>query len=212
MTNPKCIQINCKFDGIQAEFRNDLFDNNPDQLKFIKQIKSGQKEVVDKFGNSLVAPCKVSVGDGDFGGNSVNIDWSYEDCSHLMDISLQGDEIVYSVKLSAAGDNLGGPIEFYVDHKMGADCKYPATIELDSNFWVNQEDVEAHKAAEGQLDDQFNCNFYSNAQRTANSAITANNIVNMGDTIYGEVTSNALHGLSYKLNKVTVSDVNNNQL
>merc|ERR1711868_42394 len=34
----------------------------------------------------------------------------------------------------------------------------------------------------------------------------------MGDTIYGEVTSNALHGLSYKLNKVTVSDANNNQL
>merc|ERR1711933_47371 len=53
---------------------------------------------------------------------------------------------------------------------------------------------------------EFGCKFYSDESRAASSEITSTNIVNMGVNIYGEVTSTALLGLSYKLTAVTISN------
>ena len=211
MTNDRCLQVECNIDGIQAEFRHDLFDDNPNEPRFISQIKSGARTVYDKNGDPLVAPCGFSVGGGNFGGNSLNIDWKYEDCHSKMDIQVVNDDIVYSVKLSVPGDDPTQDIEFYVDHKMEAACKYPTEVVLDpQNFWVNQEDVSAAGGDYGDLAGEFSCDFYSDPQRQ--QPIQSGNIVNMGDTIYGQVTSQALYGLSYNLKKVTVSDAQNNNL
>ena len=205
MVNPECLKINCEFDRLQAEFRHDLFDSNPGQQTFLSLIESGNKQVLDRFGQPLGGACGFTVGSGT-SGRTLNIDWSYEDCSNLMSISLDNGEVVYSVTLTVAGDDGDGnaTIEFYVDHRFGATCKYPATVVLDESFWVNQEDVKASGYETGDLAGEFTCDFYSNEDRT--SRIGKDNIVNMGDTIWGQVTSKALHGLSYQLTQVTVSD------
>ena len=206
MVNSECLKVNCEFDRLQAEFRHDLFDNNPDQQDFLDQIENGTKELLGLDGQPLGGDCGFTVGTGTFTGKSLNIDWSYEDCSHLMTVGLENEEVVYSVTLTVSGEDGDGDdrIEFYVDHRFGATCNYPASITIDNNFWVNQEDVEASQSATGKLADEFTCDFYSNEERT--SRIDSHNIVNMGDTIWGQVTSKALPGLSYELTQVTVSD------
>ena len=58
------------------------------------------------------------------------------------------NKIVYSVKIASDGKdyNSNHPvIEFFVDHVAEAVCKYDSEVTLENNFWVNQEDVEAHK-------------------------------------------------------------------
>ena len=214
MNNSECLRVSCEFDRIKAEFRRDLFDSNPDEVStFLNQIKNEEREVLGLNNVALVpGPCYFTVGQGDFTGLSLNIDWSYEKCGHLMQVDLVDDEVIYKISLSVRGDDNDGDdrIEFYVDHKFGADCKYPASIELNESFWVNQEDVEAHKEATGDFEDEFTCDFYSDEGRAESSRINSDNIVNMGDTIYGQVTSKALFGLSYELTQVTVTDGNNN--
>ena len=213
MTNPNCLQVQCDYDRIKAEFRADLFDKNPGDEQFIRQIKRKQRDVIDKNGNALVpGNCYFDVDTGDVPGNSFNIDWSYEECSHLIDVRTENDEIIYSVNLSFEGDGFDNSdvIEFYVDHRFGAECKYPTKILLDNQFWVNQEDVEASKNESGNLKSEFTCDFYSDEDRLR--PINSDNIVNMGDTIYGQVTSEVLSGLSYELTQVTVSDAKNNAL
>ena len=213
MTNSDCLNVTCGVDRLQAEFRGDLFDSNPGQAKFLQQIASGTRAVIDKHGNAInpSGPCGFAVGTGSFAGKSLNIDWPYAACSNLMNINLVGQEIIYSVSLSIPGDDPTKPIEFYVDHRMQADCKYPTEVVLDNQqFWVNQEDVAASGADTGELAGEFTCDFYSDPARQ--QPINSDNIVNMGDTIYGQVTSNPLFGLSYELTQVTVSDFNNNAL
>ena len=214
MNNSECLRVSCEFDRIKAEFRRDLFDSNPDEVStFLNQIKNEEREVLGLNNVALVpGPCYFTVGQGDFTGLSLNIDWSYEECGHLMQVDLVDDEVIYKISLSVRGDDNDGDdrIEFYVDHKFGADCKYPASIELNESFWVNQEDVEAHKEATGEFEDEFTCDFYSDESRAESSRINSDNIVNMGDTIYGQVTSKALFGLSYELTQVTVTDGNDN--
>ena len=207
----RTLQIKLRLEKVRPEkistknFHGPGPNDNPNQQKFLDQIANGQKQVLNKNGQPLGGACGFSVGVGTFSGKSLNIDWSFQDCSSLMDISLDNGNVVYSVTLTVDGDDKSKPIEFYVDHRIGATCKYPANIVLDNNsFWVNQEDVEASQADTGELADEFTCDFYSNEART--SPIDSNNIVNMGDTIWGQVTSNALYGLNYQLTQVTVSD------
>merc|ERR1719461_1317640 len=59
----------------------------------------------------------------------------------------------------------------------------------------------------GKLGDTFAYKFYSDA--ALNNQILNNNIVNMGEMIYGQVTSDSLTGLSYELVGVTVTNANN---
>ena len=61
--------------------------------------------------------------------------------------------------------------------------------------------------AKGKLDSTFACNFYEDEART--KQILGHNIVNMGEMIYGQVTSEKLAGISYELVGVTVSNSNN---
>ena len=60
-------------------------------------------------------------------------------------------------------------------------------------------------SADGDLAGEFQCLFYADPERSA-SPITSSNIVNMGDSIYGHVTSTPLAGLSYTLTDVVVKD------
>ena len=61
-------------------------------------------------------------------------------------------------------------------------------------FIVNQEDVNAVADAMGKFDDTFDCKFYEDENRQ--NQILSNNIVNMGEMIYGQVESVELAGLS----------------
>merc|ERR1712048_143574 len=119
-----------------------------------------------------------------------------------------GDDLTYSfeVSLNDGTTNVGSTIEFHTDSKISGACKYPMTVEVDpDNFWVNQEDVEAFEDGVGDLAKNFNCTFTSGGVQ-----IDSDNIVNMGDTINGQVTSNQLNSINYSLTKVLVSDGSGN--
>merc|ERR1711935_152836 len=99
-------------------------------------------------------------------------------------------------------------IEFFVDHKVTADCVYPADIDIEADgFWINQEDVEMATEGAAELKKQFDCKFYADSARS--DQIMAHNIVNMGEMLYAEVDSKPLHGLGYHLTGVQVSDPQN---
>merc|ERR1712115_85255 len=89
-----------------------------------------------------------------------------------------------------------------------ASCAYNSKVVVNADgFWVNQEDVDAAGSAMGKLDETFNCKFYDDEARS--NQILSNNIMNMGEMIYGQVTSDALTGPSYELVGVTVTNANN---
>ena len=200
MNNSACLPITCNADGIQADFRADLFDEGQDYLNL---IDSGDKQVFavkNTVKKPLTAACPVTVQ-----GNFLKLNWKYADCHELINASTNGNKIIYSVHIESPGSDASKVIEFYVDHRAEASCEYNTDIELQGDgFWVNQEDVEAFEEGSGDLASQFDCEFFSDPGRT--KQIQEDNIVNMGDTLYGHVKSlNPLAGLSYELTDVVVS-------
>merc|ERR1712003_93282 len=129
--------------------------------------------------------------------------WKYGLCGVAPTMNAQGD-IVYTVSVISKGNAPGIPdIEFYIDTKVEASCKYDSKIVVDADgFWINQEDVQAAKENQGNLASTIECKFYNDPGYE--NQIGVDHLVNMGQTIYGRVESTALAGLSYDLVGVTV--------
>merc|ERR1712003_149006 len=205
MTNPDCLDVTCSSDSIQASFDADLFHTNLENTaSFMEQLESGHRELWYN-GNKLEvnAPCGFTLTSTGF-----EINWSYKRCNITPSMNAD-EEIVYSVSLSSPGNAPGyDDIEFYVDTDVEASCAYDSKVVVNAEgFWVNQEDVEAAGDAKGKLGGTFDCKFFDDEAR--NNQILGENIVNMGEMIYGQVTSTALNGLSYELVGVTVTNANN---
>merc|ERR1712113_176436 len=205
MTNPDCLNVSCSSNSIKATFDAELFHTNLENSdSFMEQLESGHREMWYN-GNKLElnAPCGFTVSAG-----GVHIDWSYDICNITPTMN-DDEQIVYSVSLSSPGNAPGYPtIEFYVDTAVEAACTYNSKVVVNADgFWVNQEDVDAAGNAMGKLDETFQCKFYDDEARS--NQILSNNIVNMGEMIYGQVTSDPLTGLSYELVGVTVTNANN---
>merc|ERR1712174_89047 len=149
------------------------------------------------------APCGFTLTSTGF-----EINWSYKRCNITPSMNAD-EEIVYSVSISSPGNAPGyDDIEFYVDTDVAASCAYDSKVVVNAEgFWVNQEDVEAAGDAMGKLDGTIECKFFDDEARS--NQILGDNIVNMGEMIYGQVTSTALNGLSYELVGVTVTNANN---
>lgn len=208
-----CMVVECKTDRIQATFKPKLFHTNAENGdSFGKQLIDGHRRIEATSGNGEVlnhnsGPCQFSLVDSD----NVYIDWPYSECSDYIDVSQNDDDIIYTVTIEAkgnSGDNGDDVIEFYVDTDVSASCAYPRDIVVNAaGFWINQEDVEAAQNAAGALEPIFGCNFYAEQSRLAENQITADNIVNMGVMIYGQVSSETqLPGLSYELTDVVISN------
>lgn len=204
--------VNCATDRLKATFKPKLFHTNAENDdSFGLQLISGHRKIVATSGagqelNYNTGSCLFTVVD-----NNVEIDWSYSECSHLMDLSEDPQNIIYTVTIEAngnSGTNGDDVIEFYVDTDVSASCAYSRDIIVDAaGFWINQEDVEAAQNAAGKLEPIFGCNFYADQARDADSQIDSESIVNMGVKIYGEVSSTtALPGLSYELTDVVISN------
>merc|ERR1712176_1398736 len=205
MTNPDCLNVSCSSNSIKATFDAELFHTNLENAgSFMEQLESGHREMWYN-GNKLElnAPCGFTVS-----ADGVHIDWAYDQCNITPTMN-DDEQIVYSVSLSSPGNAPGYPtIEFYVDTDAEASCAYNSKVVVNADgFWVNQEDVEAAGDAMGTLDGIFHCKFYGDEARS--NQILNNNIVNMGEMIYGQVTSDSLTGLSYELVGVTVTNANN---
>merc|ERR1712176_330786 len=192
-------------DDTKMVFHSELFHTNlENENTFMEQLESGHREMWYN-GNKLDlnAPCGFTVS-----ADGVHIDWAYDLCNVTPTMN-DNEDIVYSVSLSSPGNAPGYPtIEFYVDSAVEASCAYNSKVVVNADgFWVNQEDVNAAGNAMGKLDNTFHCKFYDDEARS--NQILSNNIVNMGEMIYGQVTSDSLTGLSYELVGVTVTNANN---
>merc|ERR1712157_46541 len=195
--------VSCSSGGIKASFRADLFHTNLENTEtFMEQLKDGHR-TIEYNGVALNkgGECGYTTT-----AQYVKIDGDYARCG--VSPSMNGDQIVYSVSLSSPGNAPGYPtIEFYVDTDVGASCAYDSAVVVNADgFWVNQEDVEAAADAMGKFDDTFDCKFFSDSAMS--NQILSNNIVNMGEMIYGRVDSVALAGLEYELVGVTVTNAN----
>jgi len=207
MTNTDCLSVSCSSGGIKASFRADLFHTNlENEDSFMQQLKDGHRSI--EYNG-------VPLQRGDACGytttaKSVVIDWDYARCG--VSPTMVDDQIVYSVSLSSPGNAPGYPtIEFYVDTDVEASCAYDSKVVVDADgFWVNQEDVDAAADAMGKFDDTFDCKFYADADYQ--NQILSNNLVNMGEMIYGQVESVELAGLSYNLVGVTVTNANDEDM
>jgi len=216
--NPACLQVTCNADGLDATFRHDLFhEHNGD---FVTQLAAGDRWLLKKD-DTLLQPASVDPKCGyTIVSNGVRLNWKYADCLQFMDLQENNGLIEYSVTLKSPGNEPGvnDKIEFYVDTKVQATCAYDPNIELDASFWVNQEDVEAAGTANGTMRDLFRCSFYSEKPFTRQTKIRSDNIVNMGETIWGlamvkrkngqPILSNDF-GLWYELRQVRFCDASN---
>jgi hypothetical protein len=216
MTNPSCLMVTCDGANMKAKINGNLFHRNEKHSGlFADQLVNGDRSL--KFnGVELVQgdPCGYEVEASDqFGQNAwITIDWDYKTCGDNFDPTIVGDHIVYSVKLESYGNDAdtNGDIEFYVNTAIEAVCEYDRDIVTNPvKFYVNQEDTLMTELSDGKLDDVVECNFYIDEQRT--KLINSNNIVNMGQTIYGRVDSKLKIGdLRYRLTDLVVRDGNEN--
>ena len=197
---------------MKAQLRYDLFQTNEKHDEtFGKQLENGTRALF--FGGTELVydvECGFTYDDDT---EMITLDWDYTVCTGLIPTIAQNaagtlDELVYSIALTSPGNHPNIPvIEFYVDTKVTAECRYPAKIELDASFWVNQEDVFADSNQTGKFLDLFKCEFFNDAAREDSSKINEHNIVNMGRPIYGKASAivNMPH-LKYTLTGVTVTD------
>merc|ERR1712154_584566 len=166
--------------GIDATFSADLFHTNLENGdSFMDQLSAGHRSIsCNGMELSEGGQCGYTVN-----ADGVNVNWNYAACG--VSPSMNANET----------------IEFYVDTSVSATCEYDPFVKVDADgFWVNQEDVDAAGDASGSLKGCFDCNFYADADR--NNLIGADNIVNMGENIYGEVNAKCEgNGLLYKLSK-----------
>jgi len=207
MTNDDCLSVSCAADSIDANFSANLFHTNLENDKsFAQQIRDGSRDLVingqDKSGEEN-GPCGWSES-----ADGIRVNWNYANCG--VSPSMNSDnKIEYSLSVTSNGNAPGyQTIEFYVDTDATASCAYNPNVLVNADgFWVNQEDVDAFADNSGSLLDTFACKFY--ADDAYANQILDHNIVNMGEFIYGQVESDALAGLSYKLVGVTIFNSNN---
>ena len=204
--DPSCIHVDCQATKIQAFLSFDLFDDTNDPTgggaTLQQDLSNGNRKL--SFKN-----CGTSGPSPQFVNNGFNLDFDLGSPCLGASYNSTSDDLTYSfeVSLNDGTTNVGSTIEFHTDSKISGECKYPMTVEVDpDNFWVNQEDVEAFEDGVGDLAKNFNCTFSTDGGVN----IGPNNIVNMGDTINGQVTSNQLNSINYSLTKVLVSDGNSN--
>jgi len=218
MKNKACMDVSCAADGITAKFRADLFHSNEydDGKDFITQLNAGTRTL-------LIGGDKIEKG-GECGfttqGDFVILEnWNYSKCKDKFSAiapSLttskkcgegKDNAIAYTISVHSPG-NAADPsnvIEFYVDTTIDATCSYCSSFVVEADgFWINQEDVQAAETEVGNLS-HFSTKLYEDDERK--NHINDDNIVNMGQTIYGEVESTAnLPGLQYELVEFKVTD------
>ena len=208
MTNEDCMSVTCSAETITADLRADLFHtNSKNQETFMKQLQDGHR-TLERTDNPGVALVEGELCGFEVTATGVKLNaWPYDDCNVAPTMNAQGD-IVYTVSVISKGNAPDIPtIEFYVDTKVEASCKYPSKVVVDADgFWINQEDVQAAEENAGNLASTIECKFYEDAQYQ--NPIGSNHLINMGKTIYGRVESTALAGLSYDLVGVTVTNAN----
>ena len=219
MTNPSCMIVSCSATKMQARLHSNLFHKNEKHSgSFADQLLNGDRSL--KFNGVELEhdePCgfKVEKGNDQFQQNVwIIIDWDYGTCfqDDKSKPVIVGENIVYTVKLQSYGNDAddNGDIEFYVNTEVEAVCEYDRNIITNPvNFYVNQEDTLINQLSDGKLDSVVECNFFTDEERT--KPISNNNIVNMGQTIYGQVNSKLKIGdLRYKLTDLVVRDGNDN--
>merc|ERR1712154_652707 len=172
--------------GIDATFSADLFHTNLENGdSFMDQLSAGHRSIsCNGMELSEGGQCGYTVN-----ADGVNVNWNYAACG--VSPSMNANEMIeYSVSCSSPGNAPGyETIEFYVDTSVSATCEYDPFV-----------NVDADGDASGSLKGCFDCNFYADADR--NNLIGADNIVNMGENIYGEVNAKCEgNGLLYKLSK-----------
>jgi len=211
MTNKDCLSVTCDENGIDANFRADLFHTNLENTaSFIQQIRDGKRDLfingVD-MSNEENSQCGWSES-----ATGIRINWDYTLCqANISPTMNSGKKIEYKIDVSSPGNAPGYPeVEFYVDTTAAATCQYDPNVKIEADgFWVNQEDVEAFNEAEGSLKKCFECKFYSDDARS--NQIMEHNIVNMGERIYGSLISNCdIPGLEFKLRRLDVCDASVN--
>lgn len=216
--NSACLKITCNADGLDATFRHDLFhEHNGD---FQTQLAAGNRWLLKKDGSDL-EPISTDPKCGyEIVSGGVRLNWKYKDCLQYMNLEENNGMIEYSVTLNAPGNDpdANDELEFYVDTKTKATCAYDPNIELDASFWVNQEDVEAAGVGNGTMDELFKCAFYTQKPIKKANKIRKDNIVNMGQTIYGVAMVKRKSGqplltndfgLWYELRQVRFCDASN---
>lgn len=217
MENDACLNVSCSAGGIYAKLRHDLFHENlkhpgrfTDQLALGQAVLTFGGQEVHPVGDGVLCPYTISA-DGEF----IILDWPYDICEVQPELATSdkcgedaNNAIQYKVSVKSYGNDRDSSdmIEFYVDTTVDVSCTYCNSFSIKGDgFWINQEDVSMTQNAVGKLDSLFNCNLYADSARQ--SKIEEHNIVNMGEFIYGEVTSSAnLPGLKYKLVEFKVSD------
>ena len=217
MTNPKCLQVTCDGGRMQAQIQGNLFHTHGPwhESSFVDELLADERSL--KINDNVLVhndPCGYTVKQyTDWQGTHnvwIMIDWDYDTCSSYFDTDIVGEDIVYSVKIQSIGNDAdkNDDIEFFVNTEIEAVCKYDRNIVTDPvNFFVNQEDTLIEELSNGKLDDVVECNFFIDPART--KPIDANNIVNMGQTIYGQVKSTLKIGdLQYRLTDLVVKDGN----
>jgi len=203
MNNKDCLKTTCSMTGMTVKLDPELFHTNAENsATFAQQLENGDRNL--KMDGVALTSSQWSTSNGFI---VVDIDYSTYGITPTLDTTGPAKMINYGVQFISEG-NAGDDsdvIEFYVDTTVNADCSYPADVMIEADgFWVNQEDVEMDLSEEGQLSSQCHCKFFANSDR--DNQIMSHNIVNMGEMLYGEVSCNEMHGLSYELTKVEVSD------
>jgi len=205
MMNKACLKVECSVSGISATLSAKLFHTNlEDTRSFAAQLQAGARKM--KVNNKEVKEdenCGYTV-DGD----DVVLNWNYAECE--VSPTLVGNDIHYSLFVSSDGNSGDDSdvIEFYVDTDIDATCSYPTRYAINATgFHINQEDVNAASKEIGDLSELFDCSFYDSNKVKERNLIGKDNIVNMGEMIFGEVSTTAAggYGLSYRLESVKVS-------
>lgn len=203
MNNKDCLKTTCSMTGMTVKLDPELFHTNAENsATFAQQLENGDRNL--KMDGVELTSSQWSTSNGFI---VVHIDYSTYGITPTLDTTGPAKMINYGVQFISEGNAGDGSdvIEFYVDTTVNADCSYPADVMIEADgFWVNQEDVEMDLSEEGQLSSQCHCKFFANSDR--DNQIMSHNIVNMGEMLYGEVSCNEMHGLSYELTKVEVSD------
>jgi len=214
LKNKDCLIVECTNNKrIHASFRSDLFQTNDHNSgSFIEQLQAGVAFLSHSNKGTPVHGTQVPL-NGKCGytiaGNYIKIDWDYNECEQYISIVDHGDKIGYVARMWANDQDrfTHDKIEMYVDTSVEAECTFDTRIEIDADgFWMNQENVEALNESFGSLADEFTCEFYSDKDYL--NKITASSIVNMGERIYGKVTSTEFSGLSFDLVDVIVMNAN----
>jgi len=213
MENDACLSVDCSANSIRAFLRKDLFHTNLHNAdSFMDQLKAGTRALyVNNVQVAHGGPCGFSADE-----NGITLDFDYKACDVKPTMKTDSDNcngkdaVVYSLLVSSPGNDFDGDdvVEFYVDSDVDASCEYCANFMVEADgFYVNQEDMMASGEGMGKMKDLFDCSFYTDRKRR--NQIMGHNIVNMGEQLYGVVTSkggNGGYGLSYKLKTLTLSD------